>query len=116
MVIQIEPAPIAPSKVWISGPAQTLVGLDTSFAAYVQPYLATWPLTFTWRTGAYSTESRVDDFEATVVLSWSLPGAQSVEVTVENVAGSASAIHTLEVLDKPDTRWNAYLPLVLMPM
>lgn len=114
-VIRIEPAPTAPSAVWISGPERTLVGRDETFAAYVEPYLATWPLTFTWRTGAYTTERIVEDVEATVVLSWTLPGPQSITVTVENVAGSASAVRAVTVLDHPAIRWQVYLPLVFRP-
>jgi glucose/arabinose dehydrogenase len=116
MVIQIVPPPTAPGELWIWGPDRTLVGRSERFNAHVQPYLATWPLTFTWHTGESTTQSSVEGIEASATLSWSLPGPQSMTVTVENVAGSISAVRDITVLDNPGIRWHSFLPLVLVPM
>ncbi len=95
---------VAPASVSISGPTEGIVGETCVFTATVSPPTATLPITYTWSPTPASGQG-----EDTATYTWAAPGAKTISVTAENVAGAAPpGMHNIAIAE-----YQVYLPLVL---
>ena len=93
---------IAPIGVIITGPLTGTVGLFYTFTAAIRPVTTTMPITYTW-----ALEPVVGQGTAVAAYSWTLPGTQTLTVTVTNAGGAVMATHAIEL------KSLVFLPLVL---
>jgi len=93
---------ITPTGVIITGPLTGTVGLFYTFTAATRPVTTTMPITYTW-----APEPVVGQGMAVAAYWWTLPGTQTLTVTVTNAGGAVMATHAIEL------KSLVFLPLVL---
>ena len=90
------PLPVAPIAVSIGGPPEGMIDTSYTFSATVSPEDVTMPLAHTWSPTPVSGQGT-----PTATYVWSNAGTQTINLTVSNAAGSASASHTIAITVPP---------------
>ncbi|MGC8947467.1 MAG: LamG-like jellyroll fold domain-containing protein [Anaerolineae bacterium] len=99
----------AVTDVAITGPTTGVTQRDYTFCAAINPFTATWPVTYTWEATGQPSVINTNGVSDTVTFSWSTPGTKSIVVTATNAGGTASNTHIITVGEE----YRLYLPIVL---
>ncbi len=89
---------IAPTKISINGPITGMVALTYTFSITVSPADVSLPLIYNWQPLPNSGQGT-----SQVNYSWPTPGTYPLSLTVRNVGGAITGLHTIEILTMPIT-------------
>jgi hypothetical protein len=101
---------VPPSAVLLTGPITGVVDQPVVFTATVDPPAVSLPVTYTWEVDEQGVIVRSGGLDDVLDLAWNTPGEKTITVTLQNVAGSATATRTITIEEEDII---LYLPLVL---
>ncbi len=97
--------PRPPIAIVIEGPTKGTWNESYTFTAYVQPFIATTPLTYTWQATGQATVIHTGGLTDTASFTWSAIGAQTITLTAANVDGVVT--HAYDHHQRGHTHANA---------
>ncbi len=94
---RLDCSPRLPAGLVVDGPAAGVAGATYAFTAAVSPITTTLPLTYVWQASGQPPVTQTGGLSDTVAIAWDTPGAQTITVTAENVAGVVSSTYAVTI-------------------
>ncbi|MBN1889177.1 MAG: DUF11 domain-containing protein [Thermoflexales bacterium] len=97
----------SPASITLTASMTSTVSTTNTFTAFINPITTTTPVTYVWQATGQLPLTNTGDLSSTVVFSWTTPDTQVVTVTATNLAGAATATHTVAILSCTACVWGS---------